>query len=83
MSETTTETGGDMTQGSECYFSTAIVGEDGRVHDLCTGNEWDNVEAWHADRCDRAATLTYAFQCSPERLAASVHETDRGHRGRR
>ena len=80
MGEISMPAGEVMTQGTACYFSTAIVGEDGRVHDLTTGNEWDSVEAWHAERCDRAATLTYAFPCSPERLAASVdlHDDGRG-----
>ncbi len=58
-------------QGTDCYFSTAIY-VDGKVRDMKTGKEWDSVDAWHIERCGRAATLTYQWPCSPELLAASA-----------
>jgi len=75
--------GEDMTQGTACYFSTAICESNGKVRDINTGAVWDSVEAWQKDRHERAATLTYSFPCSQERLAASVHETGRKRRGNR
>lgn len=61
MGEISTNKGEVMKQGTPYFFSTAICEDGGKVRDLDTGAEWDNVEAWHAERKGRAATLTYSF----------------------
>ena len=62
MGEISMDKGEVMKQGTPYFFSTAICEPaSGRVRDLNTGAEWDNVEAWHAERKGRAATLTYSF----------------------